>query len=58
VNILAYNQRCCDRFLSKRSCFFEEFNMGRILKACSVYKVRGFSFKVIFQVTFERCIQL
>lgn len=29
---------------------FEELHVGRILKACNAYKVRGFSFKDVFQV--------
>ena len=53
MNIVAHNHQSRELLSSKISRFLEEFHVGRILKACNAYKVRGFSVKDIFQVAFE-----
>ena len=53
MNIVAYNHQSRELLSSKISHFLEEFHVGRILKACNAYKVRGFSVKDVFQVAFE-----
>ena len=53
MNIVAHNHQSRELLSSKISRFFEEFHVGRILKACNAYKVRGFSVKEVFQVAFE-----
>lgn len=53
MNIVAHNHQSRELLSSKISRFLEEFHVGRILKACNAYKVRGFSVKDVFQVAFE-----
>ena len=53
MNIVAQNHQSRELLSSKISHFLEEFHVGRILKACNAYKVRGFSVKDVFQVAFE-----
>ena len=53
MNIVAHNHQSRELLSSKISHFLEEFHVGRILKACNAYKVRGFSVKAVFQVAFE-----
>ena len=53
MNIVAHNHQSRELLSSKISHFLEEFHVGRILKACNAYKVRGFSVKDVFQVAFE-----
>lgn len=48
MNIIAHNHQSRELLSSKISRFLEEFHVGRILKACNAYKVRGFSVKDIF----------
>ena len=53
MNIVAQNHQSRELLSSKISHFLEKFHVGRILKACNAYKVRGFSVKDVFQVAFE-----
>ena len=53
MNIVAHNHQSRELLSSKISRFLEEFHVGRILKACNAYKVRGFSVKDVFHVAFE-----
>ncbi len=53
MNIVTQNHQSRELLSSKISHFLEEFHVGRILKACNAYKVRGFSVKDVFQVAFE-----
>ena len=53
MNIVAHNHQSRELLSSKISHFLEEFHVGRILKSCNAYKVRGFSVKSVFQVAFE-----
>ena len=53
MNIVAHNHQSSELLSSKISRFLEEFHVGRILKACNAYKVRGFSVKDVFHVAFE-----
>ena len=53
MNIVAQNHQSSELLSSKISHFLEEFQVGKILKSCNAYKVRGFSVKDVFQVAFE-----
>ena len=53
MTIVAQNHHSSELLSSKISHFLEEFHVGKILKACNAYKVRGFSVKDVFQVAFE-----
>ena len=53
MNIVSQNHTLGEHLSSKVSCFLEEFHVGKILKACNAYKVRGFSVSNVFQVAFE-----
>ena len=53
MTIVAQNHHSRELLSSKISHFLEEFHVGKILKACNAYKVRGFSVKDVFQVAFE-----
>ena len=53
MNIVSQNHTLSEHLSSKVSCFLEEFHVGKILKACNAYKVRGFSVSNVFQVAFE-----
>ena len=41
MNIVAQNHTFGEHLSSKVSCFLEEFHVGKILKACNAYKIRG-----------------
>jgi len=53
MSIVSQNHTLGEHLSSKVSCFLEEFHVGKILKACNAYKVRGFSVSNVFQVAFE-----
>ena len=53
MNIVSQNHIFGEHLSSKISCFLEEFHVGKILKACNAYKVRGFSVSNVFKVAFE-----
>ena len=55
MNIVAHNHQSRELLSSKISRFLEEFHVGRILKACNAYQVRGFSVKDIAK--FEKFTQ-
>ena len=56
MNIVAHNHQSRELLSSKISHFLEEFHVGQILKSCNAYKVRGFSVKSVFQVSFENVL--
>ena len=58
MNIVSQNHTLGEHLSSKVSCFLEEFHVGKILKACNAYKVRGFSVSNVFQVTFENVFHI
>ena len=45
MNIVAQNHQSSELLSSKILHFLEEFQVGKILKSCNAYKVRGFSVK-------------
>ena len=53
MNSVSQNHIFGEHLSSKISCFLEEFHVGKILKACNAYKVRGFSVSNVFKVAFE-----
>ena len=53
MNIVAHNHQSSEFFSSKISHFLDEFHVGKLLKSCNAYKVRGFSVKTVFQAAFE-----
>lgn len=53
MNIVPYLHHSSEILSTKTSHFLEEFHVGKILKSCNAYKVRGFSVKDVFQVAFE-----
>ncbi len=53
MNIVAHNHHSSELLSSNVSHFIEEFHVGKLLKACNAYKIRGFSVKDMFQVAFE-----
>ena len=50
MNIVVHNHQSRELLPSKISHFRDEFHIGRSLKTCNVYKVRGFSLRDVFQV--------
>ena len=56
MNIVAHNHQSSELLSSKFSYFLDEFHVERILKTCNAYKVRGFSVKDVFQVSFENML--
>ena len=57
MNIVSQNHIFGEQLSSKISCFLEEFHVGKILKACNAYKVRGFSVSNVFKVAFENAFR-
>jgi hypothetical protein len=57
MNIVSQNHIFGEHLSSKISCFLEEFHVGKILKACNAYKVRGFSVSNVFKVAFENAFR-
>lgn len=53
MNIVPHLHHSSEILSTKTSHFLEEFHVGKILKSCNAYKVRGFSVKDVFQVAFE-----
>lgn len=53
MDIVSQNHIFGEHLSSKISCFLEKFHVGKILKACNAYKVRGFSVSNVFKVAFE-----
>lgn len=53
MNIVPHLHHSREILSTKTSHFLEEFHVGKILKSCNAYKVRGFSVKDVFQVAFE-----
>lgn len=53
MNIVPHLHHSSEILSTKTSHFLEEFHIGKILKSCNAYKVRGFSVKDVFQVAFE-----
>ena len=45
MNIVAHNHHSSELLSSNVSHFIEEFHVGKLLKACNAYKIRGFSVK-------------
>lgn len=53
MNIVPHLHHSREILSTKTSHFLEKFHIGKILKSCNAYKVRGFSVKEVFQVAFE-----
>ena len=47
MNIVAHNHQSSEFFSSKISHFLDEFHVGKLLKSCNAYKVRGFSVNIM-----------
>lgn len=57
MNIVPHHHHSCEAASSKIQQFFAEFHVGRILRSCNAYKLRGFAVMAIFLVAFEAVFQ-
>ena len=57
MNIVPHHHHSGEAASSKIQQFFAEFHVGRILRSCNAYKLRGFAVMAIFLVAFEAVFQ-